>query len=86
MIKYLGAYLSGCLAAEIRCTNASGWNVFGPLPLSEVGNKALMAGKPPYANDGCKCDGVDNEITKFSYNIQKRLEGGVEPRQHPFEH
>jgi len=55
-------------------------------PDVQVGKKALMADKPPYANDGCKCDGVDNEITKFSYNIQKRLEGGVEPRQHPFEH
>ena len=34
MIKYLGAYLSGCPAVEIRCTNASGRNVFGPPPQS----------------------------------------------------
>jgi len=56
------------------------------------GEEGLMADKPSYANGGCKCDGVDNEITKFSlYIIQRRLEGGVESRRHPsrrhpFEH
>jgi len=55
--------------------------------MSEVGKKALMVDKPPYPNDGRKWDGVDNEITKFSwYNIQRRLGGGAERRRHPFEH